>query len=127
MEFTSCPAQALIIGPETATKPLEPLFAHSHWALEREANLSAAMRRLTKERFPVVFCHNGSCERVAQALGNLDRPPMLIGLASGGPRKGEWIETVARNVYSVKVNRLAPSRLFPLMNHAWRACNGDKA
>jgi hypothetical protein len=123
MESEPGPAHALVIGPPTVQAPLEPLFSRSHWALEREADLQSALQRLSKERFPVVFCHAEDWKRIARSMANLDRAPMVIALASEEPGKKDWIEAISHNVYSLNVNRLAPSKLFPLLNHAWRTSN----
>ncbi len=123
MESLPGPAHALVIGPSVLQALLEPLFSRSHWALEREEDLREAVRRLSRERFPVVFCPMEDWRRVSRSLANLDRPPMVIALDSEQPGEGDWLETIGHNVYSLSVSRLTASRLFPLLNHAWRNCN----
>ena len=125
MEFAHGPAQALIIGPVAVQTPLERLFARSHWILERQSTLNEGVERLRQERFPAVFCQADDCRLVARAIARLKRPPLIFALSSEDTEEDDWIEAVAHNVYRMTAGGLAPSRLFALLNHAWRRCNED--
>jgi hypothetical protein len=124
MEFAPGPTEALMIGHLPAQTPLERLFARSHWIRERRSTLNEGMERLRQERIPAVFCQVDDCRPVARAVASLDRPPLVFALSPEAARDDGWIEVIGRNVYKVRTKELSRSRLFPLLNHAWRACNG---
>ena len=123
MELCPGPAQALVIGPVSVHTPLERLFARSHWILERQSTLTEGVERLRQESFPAVFCQFDDYRPVARAIASLKRPPLLFALSVEDSGDNDWIEALAHNVYKMTVSGLAPSRLFPLLNHAWRSCN----
>lgn len=123
MEFGHGPAQALVIGLAAVQTHLERLFARSHWVLEKQPTLNEGVERLRQETFPAVFCHLDDCRLVARAIAGLKQPPLVIALSPEESEADEWIEALAHNVYKMTADGLAPSRLFPLLNHAWRSCN----
>jgi hypothetical protein len=115
-------AQALMIGLIAAHTPLLNLFATSHWTLQREPDLIAALERLSREHFPAVFCQAAEWKRIAPAMASLDRPPVVIALAESRATD-EWMQAIASHVYLLDAKHLAAPELFSLLNHAWRVSN----
>jgi len=97
------------------------MFARSHWKLEREPSLPAALERLSRERFPAVFCGASEWKRVFDAVSRLDHPPMVIALSDDRADE-DWLQAVTSHVYVLDTKRLAPPELFSLLSHAWRVC-----
>ena len=115
-------AQALVIGPFSVEAPLQNLFARSHWKLEREPSLAAAVERLAQDRFPAVFCGASEWQRVLAAMSDIAHPPTVIALTENRDKE-DWLQAITSNVYVLDVNGLAAPELFSLLNHAWRLCN----
>ncbi len=81
------------------------------------------MERLSAERFPAVFCRIKDWRRIAQSMADLDPTPLVLALSREDRKKKDWIEAIAHNAYSLNVKRLAATKVFPLLNHAWRTFN----
>lgn len=108
-----------MIGPPNLQAPLQNMFARSHWKLEREPNLEAALERLAQERFPAVFCSASEWKKVVDAVSPLDRPPTVIAL-SDDIAEEDWLQAVSSHVYLLDLKKLAAPEIFSLLSHAWR-------
>lgn len=115
-------AHALFIGPSSAETDLRNFFSQSHWALESEPGLAAAIRRLAREPFPAVLCNLANWKQAAAALSALEHTPVLIVFSDENAGPG-GVCAMAPNVYRVQLGRTAPGRIFSLLNHAWRIRN----
>lgn len=121
-------AQALAVGLFPAHTAIANLFARSHWALEHEATLAAAVARLGRERFAAVLCRAEEWKQIVEAIGALKdfqkARPVVIAL-SENPAKDDWLQAVANHVYFLDSRQLSAPDLFPLLNHAWRVCSAS--
>ena len=115
-------AHALVIGPPNLEAPLHNMFARSQWKLEREADLDSALKRLARERFPVVFCNGSEWKEVVAGLARVDHPPMapMVIALSDDPTNEDWLQAVTSHVCMLETKRLAAPELFSLLSHAWR-------
>jgi len=116
----NAPAHAvLLIGEESLERPIQHLFASSHWTLIRESRLNRGLDLVESARIPVVLCDEANVQRIEGAVSKLDPNPLVIAL-SDNQQLASGIHVCGRSAFLINVQRIAPGEWFSLLNQAWR-------